>query len=122
MPREYFATRSSARAASPTRASTAATAPGPMPWMRPSTSRLRRPERYGKSAGLSTIEPMRGITVWSLGPDGTPSTVARPPLLRTSPSSIRIVVVLPEPFGPRNPNTPPSGTLRSSPPTATFLP
>ena len=29
-----------------------------------------------------------------------------------SPSSIRIVVVLPDPFGPRNPNTEPTGTSR----------
>ena len=43
---------------------------GPMPWIRPSTSRLRRPERYGNSAGLSTIAPMRGMTVCSAGPGG----------------------------------------------------
>ena len=39
-----------------------------MPWMRPSTSRLRRPDRCGNSAGLSTIDPMRGITRCSRGP------------------------------------------------------
>ena len=45
-----------------------------------------------------------------------------PPVGRTRPSRHRIVVVLPEPFGPRNPNTPPSGTSRSSPATATVRP
>src|SRR6185437_2236906 len=34
-----------------------------------------------------------------------------------SPSSIRMVVVLPEPFGPRKPNTEPRGTARLSPST-----
>ena len=34
----------------------------------------------------------------------------------------RIVVVLPEPFGPRNPINAPGGTARSSPSTATLDP
>ena len=40
---------------------------------------------------------------------------------RVSPSRQRIVVVFPDPFGPRNPKTPPAGTSRSSPSTATCV-
>src|SRR4029077_19681430 len=40
----------------------------------------------------------------------------------TRPSRQRMVVVLPAPLGPRNPNTPPSGTWRSSPFTAVVEP
>jgi hypothetical protein len=39
-----------------------------------------------------------------------------------SPSSIRIVVVLPEPLGPRKPYTLPVGTTRSSPSTTAVCP
>ena len=41
---------------------------------------------------------------------------------RTRPNRHRIVVVLPAPFGPRKPNTPPAGTSRSRPATATAVP
>ena len=57
MPSEYFATRSSARSASPTRAIAAETAVGPMPWMRPSTARLRRPDRWGNERGTLDDRP-----------------------------------------------------------------
>ena len=48
-----------------------------------------------------------------------PNSAVLPAVADTSPSTQRMVVVLPEPFGPRKPNTPPSGTERSSPSTAT---
>ena len=38
-------------------------------------------------------------------PRSIPNTVAPPPVGRMSPSSSRIVVLLPAPFGPRYPNT-----------------
>src|SRR5437016_12357859 len=41
---------------------------------------------------------------------------------RSSPQSILMVVVLPEPFGPRNPHTSPSGTAISTWSTASFVP
>ena len=48
---------------------------------------------------------------------GRPSTSMVPAVGVTRPSSIRIVVVLPDPLGPRNPKTVPTGTsrLRSRP-------
>ena len=42
-----------------------------------------------------------------------PSSSCAPAVGRIRPSSIRIVVVLPDPFGPRNPYTAPRGTARS---------
>ena len=47
------------------------------------------------------MEPVRASAEGD--PAGSPSTVAVPDVGRTSPSSIRSVVVLPAPFGPRNP-------------------
>ena len=57
----------------------------------------------------------------SLGPS-PPSTECVPEVGNTSPSSIRIVVVLPEPFGPRKPYTDPAGTARSRESTAVAAP
>src|SRR5688572_27970136 len=49
-----------------------------------------------------------------------PSRAWLPAVGRISPNSIRIVVVLPEPLGPRNPYTAPRGTARSTSLTATW--
>src|SRR5438045_1365249 len=43
-----------------------------------------------------------------------PATVASPPLGASSPVSIRIAVVLPAPFAPRNPNTSPAPTSKET--------
>src|SRR4051795_11025470 len=51
-----------------------------------------------------------------------PSTYAVPSSGSISVASIRIVVVLPAPFGPRNPYTVPVGTARSTPQTARVSP
>ena len=51
-----------------------------------------------------------------------PSTSTRPSVGNTRPSSIRMVVLLPAPFGPRNPNRSPSWTSRSTWSTATARP
>src|SRR2546428_10920198 len=48
--------------------------------------------------------------------------LASPDVRWTKPSSTPIVVVLPEPFGPRNPNTPPFGTWSDRWSTATTSP
>src|SRR4029450_1487328 len=51
-----------------------------------------------------------------------PRMVARPALGRRSPISRRMGVVLPEPFGPRNPITSPASTLSESSETAVLSP
>ena len=53
---------------------------------------------------------------------GASRTRHRPELGWARPSRHRIVVVLPDPFGPRKPNTPPAGTDRSRPSTARTRP
>src|SRR5687768_11562229 len=55
-------------------------------------------------------------------PSGAPSSEALPLVGSTSPSSIFTDVVLPAPFGPRNPNTSPRGMCSESSETATFEP
>src|SRR5215204_4265084 len=57
---------------------------------------------------------------WSASgaPGGRPRTVAPPPVGRTRPSSMRSVVVLPAPLGPRKPYTSPRRTVRRTPSTA----
>jgi hypothetical protein len=53
---------------------------------------------------------------------GWPNTVPLPPLGEIRPRSIRIVVVLPEPFGPTKPQTVPIGTSKFAWETATRSP
>src|SRR5215471_18877524 len=50
-----------------------------------------------------------------------PATVALPAVGRSSVVSIRRVVVLPAPFGPRKPTISPSSTVRSTPRTASTV-
>ena len=88
--------------------------------MAPNNSRFSRAVIVGNNAGVSTIAPIRGITADSPSGDGCPSTAARPADADTKPSRQRIVVVFPDPLGPRKPNTPPSGTDKSRPCTATW--
>ena len=51
-----------------------------------------------------------------------PATRADPDVIDMSVVSIRTVVDLPAPFGPRNPNTSPAATSRSTPRTASTVP
>src|SRR6476469_9526682 len=53
---------------------------------------------------------------------GAPSSSTVPAVGRDSARSMRIIVVLPEPFGPSTPSTAPTGTSRSTPATATVAP
>src|SRR5271166_1155314 len=55
----------------------------------------------------------------SRSPAGAPSTMTSPPLGRASPSSSLTAVVLPAPFGPRNPKISPRLTVIDSPSSAT---
>src|SRR5438270_7614367 len=66
--------------------------------------------------------PMPGSTSRARSGMGWPSMLHEPPLALGMPSSTRIVVVLPEPLGPRKPNTLPTGTARSMPSTAAISP
>src|SRR6185503_21058981 len=92
----------------------------PLP-ARAKASRFLRPERYDQKAGSSTSAPTS-----SRGPPVAvtvdPSTSIVPPLGWIRPSAIRIVVVLPAPFGPRKPNSSPRSTVRSRPSTAASSP
>src|SRR5450755_443444 len=67
-------------------------------------------------------EPTCGRTRTTPSGIGTPSSSAWPLVGKARPSSIRMVVVLPEPFGPRKPYTEPRGTARSMWSTATWPP
>src|SRR5271166_1242461 len=67
-------------------------------------------------------EPTCGSTCTAPWGIGTPSSSAWPLVGKARPSSIRMVVVLPEPFGPRKPYTEPRGTARSMWSTATWPP
>ena len=79
---------------------------------RPSSSRLRRPVKFGKNDGCSTSAPTRSIVAGEPGgARRTPSSRIRPRAPRSRPTAARIAVVLPAPLAPRNPNTPPSGTV-----------
>jgi hypothetical protein len=60
---------------------------------------------------------------WSMGtgppgPTGMPATMAEPAVGEISVARIRTVVVLPAPFGPRNPNTSPLATRNETSDTA----
>src|SRR4051794_35761401 len=92
-----------------------------MPYRRPSSSGFRRPKNVGSSAGVSTSEPTWRMTAGNARGTSAPSSRHDPRVGEARPSKQRIVVVLPEPFGPRKPNTPPVGTNRSSRSTATVV-
>ena len=108
MPSEYAFTRLPAAALRPTRSRASAIR---FERVRPSArrsaeSRRRRfaaPERYGAKPGPSTSAPTRGSTVAQPSGIGSPSTSTEPLVAPIRPRSIRMVVVLPDPFGPRNP-------------------
>src|SRR3954471_3735096 len=87
--------------------------------LRASRLRLRCPEKPGVNFGSPTTAPTRSMTAGSCLGTGSPKSRISPSLARARPSSIRMVVVLPEPLGPRKPCTPPRGTARSRPSTAT---
>ena len=118
IPSEYVFTRSAALVPSPTWSRTSSTRRRPTLCSRPSSSRFLRPEKPGNIAGVSTIDPTRRETEASSARDDAPSSLVVPAVGEISPRRHRMVVVLPEPLGPRNPNTPPSGTSRSRPATA----
>jgi len=102
MPIEYEATLSSARSVSPTLFSDpgirASAAP---PRAAPSRRRFSRPVRWRWKRGSSTIAPTLASARLRSAGTGIPSSDIVPALARVRPSSVRMRVVLPAPFGPR---------------------
>ena len=66
--------------------------------------------------------PSTPVTVRFSDGTGLPSSSISPEVANTRPRSIRTVVVLPDPLGPRNPYRSPSGTSRLTPSTASMPP
>jgi len=60
------------------------------------------------------IEILRRISTPFSGASGIPATVAEPEVGAMRVPSVRTVVVLPAPFGPRNPNTSPRPTSKET--------
>ena len=75
------------------------------------------------SAGPSIRDPVfRVASMNPVVPGEDPSSEALPELIGVSPSRTRIAVVLPDPFGPSNPQTVPSGTSSDRSSSATVEP
>ena len=100
MIRSAATSRSRIRNSSPARLRTTA---GCMPRRSPACSSISAPVSRSNSTGLSGTNPRCRLASVGLGHTCTPSIVALPSSGRSSPMSIRIVVVLPAPFGPAIP-------------------
>ena len=81
-----------------------------------------RPVWRGSSPASCKATPMRRRAASGSAATLTPATRAVPEVIVSRVVSIRTVVDLPAPFGPRNPNTSPAGTERSTPRTASTVP
>src|SRR5207247_5432299 len=79
--------------------------------------RWLRPVRPGWTLEASSIAPTT-VAGAATRANGCPATSAEPEGGRTRPRTIRMVVVLPAPLGPRKPVTVPHGTAQLSPRTA----
>ena len=90
--------------------------------MRPTNSRNSAPVRRSKSSDSSGTRPMRRLISSSRSGMGMPSSSIEPEVGGIRPVSMRMVVVLPAPLGPRKPKKEPRGTLRFSPSTAALFP
>ena len=118
MPSEYDRNRSPARSARSTRSSTPSTAGPAGRGSGPAPAGCRAPTGTGRSpAPRSARRP--AVTAGAPAPR---RARRRPPVGRTRPSSIRSVVVLPAPFGPRKPYTSPRAPVRLTPSTASRSP
>ena len=77
--------------------------------------RFFQPLRNGYISGFSTIAPTCWIAPLKSVLMLLPSISTSPSVMSISPTIIRIVVVFPAPFGPKNPNTSPALISKSSP-------
>src|SRR5919199_6169490 len=126
MPCEYVSTSSSALSVSSNRLSNASTrcrvTCGGTSYSPPMKARNSRALSFGYRYGVSARYPTRRLTSRGSWPTSKPATSADPLVGRTRPVSMRMVVVLPAPFGPRKPNTWPAATSSVTSRTATNLP
>jgi len=126
IPPEYVLTRFVRRSQSPTMSSTSrlrsgSTARG-MPYSSAWKRRFCSALRYSSSVGSWNTRPMLRRTSSLARTTSYPATRAVPAVGWTSVQSILMVVDLPAPFGPRNPNTSPAATSKSTPRTASMSP
>ena len=96
------------------------------PRRRQARPRSRRPSGgsapCGRGGSSRRAPPPRSRAGFGRSRYGVPPNVAVPAVARTSPSSTRRVVVLPAPFGPRNPVTRPGSTVKLRSSTAVTCP
>ena len=81
-----------------------------------------RPVWRGSSPASCSATPIRRRARSGWWATSTPATRAVPEVMESSVVSMRTVVDLPAPFGPRKPNTSPAATSRSTPRTASTTP
>ncbi|CAM5252236.1 hypothetical protein SALBM311S_00680 [Streptomyces alboniger] len=113
MPWEYVRTARSSALPRPaiSRASSRWASSGGRPVARQYSSRFSRPDRCGRKPAPSTKAPTRDSTV-APGAMAWPKTRISPASGLIRPISMRRVVVLPAPFGPRRPRTCPFSTRK----------
>src|SRR6266851_5512822 len=92
------------------------------PRSRPSRSMISPPVRLGHNVTSPGTYASRRCSSTASRHGSAPSRLTSPPSLRSRPSRMRMVVVLPAPFGPRKACTSPTPTSRSSPSSARTLP
>ena len=80
----------------------------------PTNSRYSTAVRKLGGDSCSGIIPTRSRTLIPSFSTSSPSTVADPPVGRTCPVSTLIMVVFPDPFGPRRPKSSPAFTVRET--------
>src|SRR5258707_654712 len=83
---------------------------------------VETPVFYPYLSGVGKIAPIRGRMEGICWATSIPKITARPAVGRIRPRSMRKVVVLPEPLGPRKPKTSPRMTCRCRSLTAISLP
>ena len=126
IPPEYVFVRRSAASDRPTSSSSSSVrdraACPVIPYSPHWSSSSSRPVCTGSSPISCSATPIRRRTSAPCSTTSSPATVALPAVGGSSVHSIRTVVVLPAPFGPRNPNTSPAETVRSMSRTASIPP
>src|SRR5258708_26932371 len=90
--------------------------------MKPWNSRFSRAVNWSSSEGSWKISPMRWRTASGCWTTSSPATSTSPLVGLRRVQSVLMVVDLPAPLGPRNPNTSPAVTSRSIPLTASRSP